>query len=357
MAGLVKRLGKWLIRRALAPVLYHGGGIWLIRRLRRAGSGEGRLLVLLYHRVADLPGPAFRYQSDTLALPRRRFAEQMAYLARRHRVLPLERALQDLEGGRLPPTGAIAITFDDGYRDNLTDALPILRRHGLPATLFLATGCIGTGRPAWFDRLAPLLERLDLSALRGAAGRDLTPGIDALIGDYLAAPTGRRRELINLLCEAFKEIPDARKEAIMAAMAESGGGGAGSEDARLMLDWAGVRALAEAGVGIGSHSRSHPILSRLPADDAVAEIVLSKRDIESRLGTPCRLFAYPNGRPADIPADAPASLAAAGYRAAFTTVPGTNARGTDRMAMRRLPVGDYEPALFALLVEYHLLAG
>src|SRR5579862_5072034 len=199
-----RRVGKAVLRHGLVPALYRAGLAPAVRSARRGMCRNGRLLILAYHRVSDPSPQGLRYLSETLAVSPARFDAQMAYLSRHHRVMPLDRAFRSLREGTLPAEDAVAITFDDGYRDNLTNALPTLRRYNLPATIFVATDHIGTGVLTWYDRLVPLLETLDLAVLDRRAG-NLIPGeIARLIEAYLAAAPARRGALINLLSEALK---------------------------------------------------------------------------------------------------------------------------------------------------------
>lgn len=351
----LRRLAKGLVRTGIAPVLDGVGVVAALRAVRRFLVRDGRLLVLVYHRICD-PDPArFRHLSETLGVAPARFADQMAYLAQHYEVLPLELALARLDDGGLR-RDAVAITFDDGYRDNLTVALPTLARHGLPATIFLATDHVGNGSLPWYDRIAPLLDRLDLAAFRQSASGTIPLALDQLIGDYVAAVGPSRGTLVNAISEALKLVADIEKERILAALSASSRFLAVDERAPLMLDWEEVRQMTGSGITFGSHTCSHPILSRVQPDRLEAEMAGSKAAVEAATGVPCRLFAFPNGRSLDCPPDAAALLARHGYAAAFATSSGVNGPSTDRMALNRVAIGNYPRALFAAFLEYWLLA-
>jgi peptidoglycan/xylan/chitin deacetylase (PgdA/CDA1 family) len=206
--------------------------------------------------VADLG----RY--DQLAVTPPRFEAQIALLAARWRVIGLGEAIAELADGP-PRSPAAVITFDDGYRDNLVHALPVLRRHRLPATIFVTT--------------------------RFADGAARHP-----------------------------RYPD--------------------EAGKLHLDWDEVAALArEPGITIGSHSLSHPYLSRVDDAAAEAEIAGSRRELAARLGREVEFFCYPSG---DVGARELRLAAAAGYRAAVSVRPGGNRDLGERFALRRTEVTD-----------------
>ena len=137
--------------RGSASVVYHARLIRLLELANRYGRRPGAFQILTYHRVNDDRDPFFP------AIPTRIFEQHMTYIARAYRVLTVEDLVESLGRGDVP-RGAIAITFDDGYRDTLTHAAPILARLGLPATVFVATGFIGTGEIPWVDRVALALK-------------------------------------------------------------------------------------------------------------------------------------------------------------------------------------------------------
>jgi peptidoglycan/xylan/chitin deacetylase (PgdA/CDA1 family) len=152
MTSLLKRLA-----RATLPFLGWCGLPAFLRRGRRwFDRGETRLLILTYHRVCDPEPTEFRHQSETLGVAPDRFAAQIEYLAQHYPLFSLDNLAEYLTGAPAQMGEGIAVTFDDGYRDNLTVALPILLRHQVPATVFLATNFISDSPTLmWNDRLAP----------------------------------------------------------------------------------------------------------------------------------------------------------------------------------------------------------
>ncbi|HSQ61195.1 MAG TPA: polysaccharide deacetylase family protein [Acidobacteriota bacterium] len=298
--------------------------------------------ILIYHRVRPGPSP---FAID--AIPPERFARQMEHLARHFRVLPLEELRRRAEERSVPPR-AIAVTFDDGYADNHEFALPILARLGLPATVFVVTGCVGTGVAPWHDRVLRAFER---TPLREA----LLPWSDELV----AFPTEPDRRAAAFRTLAFLK-PMAEEERL-AAVSRLDDTLEIPEEARgfggLMLDWDQVRGLHRRGVAIGSHTVTHPILSRVAPDRIRSELVDSKRAIEEAVGEPATLFAYPNGRPEDYTAEVVAALDCAGYRVAVTTSFGTNEPGDDPLRWRRGTPWEPDLPRFALKLAYYRLAG
>jgi peptidoglycan/xylan/chitin deacetylase (PgdA/CDA1 family) len=311
-----------------------------VPRLKRRSAPP--FLVLIYHRVHPEPGP---FMID--AIRPERFGREMEHLAAAYRPLPLEELIERSRNGTVPK-GAVAVTFDDGYADNFEHAFPILRRHGIPATIFLVTGCVGTGRVPWHDEVL-----LAFAATR--RGEIRMPGVPAGTPPQPLGTVEERRGAAFRALAALKPLPEEeRLSAIESLRAELGGGGAG-EETRLMLDWDRVRVMRRAGVHFGSHTETHPILSRVAPDRAREEVTRSKREIERALGEEVTLFAYPNGKTQDYTDQTVGLLREAGYRAAVTTSFGVNEAGDDPFRWRRGTPWEGDPARFALKLAYYRL--
>jgi peptidoglycan/xylan/chitin deacetylase (PgdA/CDA1 family) len=282
----------------------------------------------MYHRVSDEPD----YLGLTVAPAV--FARQLDVLRSRARVVPLRDLVARL--GDATPLGEdqAAITFDDGYRDNLDVALPLLQASGLPATVFVSTGFVdGTSQPAG-ERLRAACEALWRERTPAAAWSGGDP-VDGCVRGVLATP-GSLDELVRLR-QALKALPrdGERIVAALEAMATERPGAR-----RSMLDWAGVRALADAGIEIGSHAVSHGILSRMDRMQAEEEIRTSKHRLEAVIGRPVAGFAFPNGRRGDFLPEHLAALRGAGYAYACTAETGCNLPGCDAYQLRRIGVGN-----------------
>lgn len=262
---------------------------------------QSGLVVLIYHRVLPERDPMLPDVPDAAM-----FAMHMSVIARFFRVLPLAFALQELQAGRLK-TPTVAVTFDDGYADNLEVALPILQSYAIPATVFVAPGFLDGGI-MFNDAVTEIFRRLpngrfDLQAYGLGAwsvsdwtSRRLAACQVILRIKYL--PLEQRYILINQLLElSGLTLPD-----------------------HLMLTTEQLRQLHGAGVAIGAHTVNHPILANL--DDMVAEheIRNSKTQLEQLLGEDVALFAYPNGKPGvDYLPKHVQMVSAAGFRFALST--------------------------------------
>jgi peptidoglycan/xylan/chitin deacetylase (PgdA/CDA1 family) len=285
-----------------------------VRRRRRRGR-EAHGLVLMYHRVADQPVDPWE-----LCVRPEHFESQVRALRQHMDIVPLDRLRQELRRGRRSRP-VVAITFDDGYVDNLTVAKPVLQRHEAPATVFLATGHVGQRRAFWWDRLAKLL-------LNGAplpARLELTAGSDRfLVADpTLKEPDSRgqqaRRQLHDRLWDwCCSRAPEDREYALTGIERWSG--------VKLTPDPADwpmsaeqVRELVDGGlVEIGAHTVTHRMLSRLASADKASEIRQARADCRELTGRDPTCFAYPHG---DLDAESAALVRQAGFETACTSEP------------------------------------
>lgn len=309
----LRRLFHWLACRV--------GVDQVSRRLHR-----NQLLICCYHGIRE------DTSSDPhwLLLPRRQFLEQLDYLRRNYRCVTVDEGIEALRSGRLSEPTA-CITFDDGYANNRTIALPILESLRLPATIYLTTGLVGTKRRLWTTAIELAIRQstateLDLASLG--------------LGRVALGSRAERARLASRVTDALKlrSVPD--RDAILRRIhADAGAVGADEGDAFAMMGWDDAREMLATGlVTFGAHTINHDILSR--ADDArvALEVEGSMRAVAEELGE-CRTFAFPNGREVDFDARAIAAVQRAGGTAAMSTREGLNAADEDCFALRRVVVG------------------
>lgn len=291
--------------------------------------GEGTpLSVLNYHSVSAQPEPLGHADVDAAT-----FEMHLEVLASACTVLPLGEAARRLRDGTLPPCAA-CITFDDGYADNVTRALPMLQRHGLSATFFIATGYLDGGR-MFNDVVIEALRRCD------AAELDLV-ALD--LGRHPLHDTEARARAIGEILGKVKRLaPDVRAQRVAAVATAAGVAPAG----QLMMTREQVRALADAGMEIGCHTHTHPILTSVPPEQARADIAENKRELEDIIGRPVTVFAYPNGKPIrDYGAEHVAMVREAGFEAAVSTARGVAHGGSDPLQLPRFTPWDATPERF-----------
>ena len=287
-----------------------------------------RFFIVNYHRVLAAPNPLLASEPDLET-----FRWQMELLARCFKVLPLQEALAASAAGRVPPR-AVCITFDDGYRSVYDLALPVLREYGLPATVFVTSGYIGSGN-MWNDRI--------MEAMQSLPGTSLNLN-ELGLGTYSLRNQDERRQSVDRLTERSKYLsPEARHSVVEHLETLVGDEHRDS----LMLTSDMVRELDRQGMEIGAHTVSHPILTSLDDDSARIEISASKQQLEAILGKPVRLFAYPNGKVGkDYDQRHVAMVREAGFSAAFTTAIGAVGPVHDAFQLPRSRPWDASPFWF-----------
>jgi peptidoglycan/xylan/chitin deacetylase (PgdA/CDA1 family) len=309
-----------LVGRAAATRSF-GRFIDLLERLDR--PRERVLAVLTYHRVAA-PGEEPELDPGLVSATPWEFELQMRHLASTGRVVSVEELLAARRGqARLPP-GAIAVTFDDAYRDFAAHVWPTMRRHGLPVTLFVPTGYPDRpDRSFWWDRLHQALS---------AATR--TDELETPVGPLALRSDADRREAFTLLRDHLKTIEDAEARVVVDRLAADLDAPA---PAHAVLGWDELRRLHEEGVALAPHTRSHAFLDQVPPEQARAEIAGSRDDLLREVGACPPVFSFPSGQHTD---DVVAILAEEGFELAFTTGRGVNdLRQIDWLRMRRINVG------------------
>jgi peptidoglycan/xylan/chitin deacetylase (PgdA/CDA1 family) len=310
--------------RAMKRVLWHSGLLALARNART----RARALVLRYHAITD--GPVrLPYATPDICLPVEAFRLQMAFVRRAYRVVPLGDLVAALAGGGPLPSRAVAITFDDGYADNHQLAFPVLRRLGVPATVYVVTGPLDGGPPLWMAALRVLVEEAPGPTL-------VVPGLDAVD----LGPRGGREAHVRALTRALVPLRAADRQQRLDAAAAAAGVDPAARLAGTMLTWAAVRELHAAGWTIAAHTVSHPNVVLAPRAEAEAEIVASRDRLAAEIGAPVVDFAYPNtgGRHRPFDAEIVALVRRLGFRSGATSVPGALRAGTDPLVLPRVGV-------------------
>jgi len=311
---------------------------WLLQALSPEAA-RARLSIFIFHRVLPARDPLFPAEVDAA-----QFDAICDWLRQWCNVLPLDEACRRLQDGTLPSRAA-AITFDDGYADNHDIALPILRRHGLTATFFVATGFLDGGR-MWNDTMFESVrlcaaDVLDLSAA-GIAG----------VGRLPLADTAQRRAAAMALLRAIRYLPQAERDAAVAAVARASAARLPDD---LMMSSEQVRSLRRQGMAIGGHTVNHPILCRLPLEAARHEIAAGKQQLEQIIQAPVTLFAYPNGQPGqDFAAEHAAVVEELGFSAAVTTAWGTAGQRSNRFQLPRFTPWDRSRWAFGLRMAHNV---
>ena len=243
---------------------------------KRIGS---QVAVANYHRVTMTKDD---WSCETLSP--QAFESQIRYFCENFSILSLDRLLLYLQQDRSLPKKTVAITFDDGYRDNYLYAFPILRKYAVPATFFLTTGHIGTSKLFWWDKVGYVVYH--------AAGTRLE--LEERTYPLKSASDRRRAKL--MIMKELKHLPEERKNELIEKLVDICRVDIPADlGKQLVLSWEEVEEMSQNGAQFGAHSATHPILANLPLEQARWEISRSKEDLEMRLQKKVKFFSYPEG--------------------------------------------------------------
>jgi len=303
------------------------GGLKQIATLASGLGKDKKLLILIYHRVLDEPD--FMRPSE---VDKKTFRWHMELLANHFNILPLSEAIDGLKNSSLPPR-AVSITFDDGYADNYTNALPILQQQGLTATFFIASGYLDGGR-MWNDTVIEAIRGMQQPCL------DLS---EIKLGAYDIGTTGQKLLASEQIIKAIKHLDFQQRAEYSHYMGQQ----AHSLPDNLMLTSEQLKAISASGMEIGGHTVNHPILAKLSDEEALSEIESNKQFLEQLLGKPCRFFAYPNGKLGRDYLPCQTGLPkASGFQAALSTEWGVANKEAEIWQLPRFTPWDRSPSRF-----------
>jgi len=285
-------------------------------------KGAYKALLVVYHSIN-------KYREERIRVPNivtpTTFEYQIQSFASTARIISLQEYLDHVKEGKPLQENSIVLTFDDGYKDNLTIAAPILQKYGIPATFFITTGYIGTGRMKWEDQLSCLIRRskkevisIKLSTheifFKVGSEKEKLKVIDALVNILSHLSQTDKLHILNEIRIQSQVNCD--------------------DQADIMLSWEDVRELAGTpGFSIGSHAVTHRHLSQTQAHDIIFEVASSKEHLEKEISYPVTLFAYPYG---DYNHTAITALQQSGYSCAVTLEYGQNSITSDPFRLKRV---------------------
>ncbi len=306
-----------MLAKAIAQKAFHlAGGLRFVR-----WSNRFRNRILMYHRFDAASSAGFEFQCD--------------HIRRHYNPVTLDQVAEMLRTGADLPPNSVAITVDDGYRDFYLHAYPALRRHGIPATVFLMTGFLDGSCLPWWDQLhyAFLNTPLDEIALC----------IGGISETHSLRSEDSRLAACDSTVEKLKRVRDNERLDFMCRLQETFRVEIQRAPDTEAMTWAEAREMQSHGISFGAHSVTHPILSALETADQVREEIAGSRDrIAQELGQTPAHFCYPNGQSEDIGDRVRKIVKESRFATAVTTERGMNASGTDPYMLKRISV---EPSL------------
>lgn len=296
-----------------------------VRSLRSLVAPAG--LILMYHRISDR-----RLDPWRLDVSPRHFAEHLEVLHRFCRPVPLRTVTKGLLDGRLSPR-SLMVTFDDGYRDTLIHAKPLLERYDIPATVFVASGHVDGEEEFWWDQLERiLLEPVTLPTALNLVVRDRLVQWDAI-------ETYSRLHLYYEVSEILQPLVDDERRRLLTELREWAMTPPGVRESRRCLQHGDILALARGGlIEIGSHTITHPLLPLLSLDSQRTEIQNGKIQLEEILNGPVTSFAYPYGL---YTAQTSSFVQQSGFRCACSSAHRLVRKDTNPFSLPRVKVEDW----------------
>lgn len=316
---------KKFLRRSYAYVLFYTGLHRLVDRLM-----PRRLTVLCGHCVhapainGDLPAD--------MRVSREKLTGMLQWFAKRYRMCTLSEGLDALRES--DSRSLVALTMDDGYRDNAEVLPEILEATGARATVFLESRALEERRLNWSHKFFSLVDQLGAEAV----GRKLLErASDSEFRAKLEAALGKGTRLDYHVKRVLKyDVEPAVRDPLVDALFAEEGGDDRALCEQLYMDWEGARSLLERGIELGGHTVQHPVLATLQAPEQEREIGEGRTVVERAVGSSLRAFAYPFGRRWDFDEHSVAAVRAAGFEFAVTTHAGTIDANSDSMRLARL---------------------
>ena len=274
------------------------------------------LIILAYHRVKDIENPEqYSFDDELISASTDQFEHQMYYIRKYYNPISESQLLDAIERNIKLPKRSVLVTFDDGFDDNYLYAFPILKKYSIPAVIFLATDFIGSNEPIWFDWLAALVfsskakiikvNKLDVEYVRGNKLQNRKILTDLIVRI--------RKEENSSRLEIIEQLKNDYSNQLSVDYSESRG-----------LTWDQITEMNDSGITFGSHTVTHPILSRLNNEELVIELTKSKKIIEEKLDIIVNSIAYPTGMADSISDGVVYHAQHIGYKIGYSYIHGNN---------------------------------
>lgn len=314
----------------------------LDRYVKRAQKkSPNTLTVFMYHSVIERKDPFFP------GVLLSQFEQQMKYL-REHWAPVSEAQIVDFYKNNAPlPDGAACVTFDDGYKDVITLALPVLKKYSIPAILFIPSEPVQNDDMLWTGEVAVMFKNTSATSLAFE--------IDGRAYHYVWRDDIEKSVVMRELKADLKQVSDRARHNALESVRTQLGQVDDHQRRDYLVNELDMKVLYESHVAIASHTVTHPILSQVSKEQAEYE-VRECRDYLSAMGFPQRSFCYPNGQAEDYSDTTLKVLQDAGYEIAFTTIEGVNTAATNPLELRRIHVSNVAQAALKFRMARGLLA-
>ena len=286
---------------------------------------KNKVAILAYHRVAPTSYKETLLREMIVFLED--FEEQMIYIREHYKVVSLDELSGMLDGEFWDNKYAV-ITFDDAYLDNYTYALPILRKYGIPATIFVPTAFIKTEKRFLWDELSFFLNETKEEVL------EFEYGGKEYCFDLRNNKKGVYAAMVNMMKDKTEKELTELQSVIKNRLKITG-----DKSEPLTMSWDQMREMKNYDIDFGAHTHSHCVVSKKNADEQFQEMIFSKKILDKELDQETTSFAYPFGGLGDIGKNASNMVAKAGYNCAVTMEQGLVYDGDNKYMLKRIGVG------------------
>jgi peptidoglycan/xylan/chitin deacetylase (PgdA/CDA1 family) len=292
---------------------------------------EGRVTILVYHRIFDLDNEYFPYYEKNVSATPALFEKQVAYLKKKFNIISLGQYVRACQNNLPLPHAGVIITFDDNYEDVYTNAYPILKKYDIPATLFVTTDYILSGKLYWWDDISENIHKTAVKnvEINGIGSYELDTGklkkkaIEEIVEKLTHMDAERRTQVVN---ELNHKLEVKNQDA---------------EISKLYLTWEHINEMRKNNMEIGAHTLSHPNLKQLDDTQLSNELVESKQKIENEIKSEVNLFAYTYGHEEHFDKRIRSAVKNAGFICGCTTVYGSTNEKNDLYQLKRIPIFHY----------------
>ena len=254
------------------------------------------------------------------------FEKQIAHLAKNYKIVTLDEIV-DRVRNRDSIRGRVAITFDDGFKDNYENAYPILKKYNIPATIFLITGYVENGIAPWFIKLRYIFMKTEQTYFQLRSNDEII--------SYSMRSREEKFATSDKVMAYLKDSPDEEKLLLLDRLCKQLVVNEFDGLNNLMLTWDQIKEMSENGISFGAHTVNHPVLSRITVEEVEKEIRESKEVIEARIEKPVTAFAYPFGKKTEYSNKIIEVLRKFGFKCSVTSEYGTNDFHTNLFELRR----------------------
>lgn len=302
---------KQLMARIMVPAIRLG-----LSHLRT--SFFSHIPVLAYHRILDLPDEnSYEFDIELISASTSGFEQQMNYLKMNFNPVTFRQIIDAAEGKQTLPKRPVVITFDDGFDDNYHYAYPVLRKLGIPATIFISTSYIDQAKPFWFDWIAYMIVN------QKVLGEDIFEHNIKLDISNLE----QRRKLLSKVLDHLKKISNDERLEFIQKLKQSCDIKPPEDGFKMSkaLTWVQVEEMARNNIEFGSHTVNHPILTSITNDNELDyELIESKKSIEEHIGQDVQVISYPVGGAASFDERVCEASKRAGYKLGVSYISGVN---------------------------------